>query len=158
MSDYDSCQELNLVPQELSYEHCTVWTEFLYIVSLQRVARLKKKISAIQLKIKSHWHFWSPPRCQTPVRSPSSVSNLVPETLDLVPGLSFSCWFSSWGFLVLSLLLARLFSSHLVPGACFRNCLTFNVVKIAQVTQFQAIITFLCKILSLLPKKYPKTP
>ena len=27
MSDYNSCQELNLVPQELSYEHCTVRTE-----------------------------------------------------------------------------------------------------------------------------------
>ena len=31
-----------------------------------------------------------------------SVRNLVPEALDLVPGLSFSSSFSSWGILVLS--------------------------------------------------------
>ena len=59
-----------------------------------------------------------------------SVRNLVPEALDLVPGLSFSCSFSSWGILVLSWCLARLFSSHLVPRACFRNCFNFNVVNI----------------------------
>ena len=32
----------------------------------------------------------------------NSVRNLVPEALDLVPSLGFSCWFSSWGFLVLN--------------------------------------------------------
>ena len=88
-----------------------------------------------------------------------SVRNLVPEALDLVPGFSFSCSFSSWGILVLSWCLARLFSSHLVPRACFRNCFNFNVVnilkKLPKWPNFGLKLLFGVKISQLLEKIMP---
>ena len=50
------------------------------------------------------------------LKSLFSVSNLVPQKLDLVAIVSIYLPFSSWDFLVPELVAGKAFSSHLVPG------------------------------------------
>ena len=81
MSDYNSCQELNLVPQELnlvpqelSYEHWTVCTEFLYIHSkLTKGGQIKKKYFSNSTENKV------------------TLTFLVPTSLSNTRPLSFQC-------------------------------------------------------------------
>ena len=69
----------------------------------------------------------------------SSVCNLVPQQVDLVADLSFSCPVSSGFFKVFELVAGMDFSSNLVPGAYSGRIFKFLLEKVAaQVTQVRA--------------------
>ena len=133
--------------EDHSVEHSTTLMSHIGSQVIDISFLMELKFSTRWRKLNFYWHFkiletfltvWDPKSAMflhlaeitknqfwTNVMADCSVCHEVPEELDLVTGLGFGDWDSSWDFLVSGLVPGWPFSASLVPGPCFEKILNF---------------------------------